>query len=209
MVDISADNGWLWTTLNSINLMQMVMQGQWLTNSTLRQLPYVTDNIALRLWNDNKINSLPLLLDMYQKNHARVSKIFNKHFRPKQVEKIMRVMSTMPVIDMNVRFNKRTVEPDEECKIDIYFKRRSKRPTKGIYAPKFPKIKEEAWWVVLGDTEDGELLALKRVAMQGNSRTSVIFDAPEDPGEYTYQVYFLSDSYIGLDQQYPIKFVVK
>ena len=30
------------------------------------------------------------------------------------------------------------------------------------------------------------------------------FSAPEDPGDYTLRLYFLSDSYLGCDQEYEI-----
>jgi len=30
---------------------------------------------------------------------------------------------------------------------------------------------------------------------------------PEEPGEHTYWVYLMSDSYMGLDQQIPLTFV--
>jgi len=45
MVDVTADGGWLWTTLKTIELSQMVMQGQWSTDSTLKQLPAMTQKI--------------------------------------------------------------------------------------------------------------------------------------------------------------------
>jgi activating signal cointegrator complex subunit 3 len=34
-----------------------------------------------------------------------------------------------------------------------------------VYAPRFPKLKEEGWYLVVGDTSTRELLALKRVSL--------------------------------------------
>ena len=31
----------------------------------------------------------------------------------------------------------------------------------GVHAPRFPKRKDEGWWVVLGDPAAGELVALR------------------------------------------------
>jgi hypothetical protein len=46
MVDVSADSGWLYTTLKITNLLQMVVQGRWLSGSSLLTLPFFTPEIA-------------------------------------------------------------------------------------------------------------------------------------------------------------------
>lgn len=85
------------------------------------------------------------------------------------------------------------------------------RPSKFAIAPKFPKKKTYSWWVILGDTEVDELVSSKRVMMpahQGAERkTYFSFCSPaEDEGEsFTLSVILLSDSYVGLDQQYDVE----
>lgn len=37
-----------------------------------------------------------------------------------------------------------------------------------LWSPRFPRAKEVGWWIVLG-TEEGELLALKRVRESGDA----------------------------------------
>lgn len=61
--------------------------------------------------------------------------------------------------------------------------------------------------MVLGCVEDRELLALKRAGVSARSRRSehqVTFFTPEKPGRVVYTLYVMSDSYLGLDQQYEI-----
>ena len=72
-------------------------------------------------------------------------------------------------------------------------------------APRYPKPKLEGWFLVLGDAESGELLALKKInQMSGRSKSeSIWFEVPEEKSILT--LYFLSDSYIGLDQAYNIR----
>lgn len=41
MLDVAADEGWLVAALSIVNLLQMVIQGRWLSDSTLLQLPHV------------------------------------------------------------------------------------------------------------------------------------------------------------------------
>ena len=46
MADVAADGGHLGTTINIMNLTQMVVQGCWITSSSLSTLPGVTDHHA-------------------------------------------------------------------------------------------------------------------------------------------------------------------
>jgi len=84
------------------------------------------------------------------------------------------------------------------------------------FTTKFPKPKDEGWFLVLGCVEDGELLALKR---SGASRTKrslkapkaspgveqqLTFFTPLDAGRVIYTLYIISDCYLGLDQQYDV-----
>lgn len=58
---------------------------------------------------------------------------------------------------------------------------------------------------MLGVVDDGELLALKRIgAIKSRSTVSLAFFTPEEIGHKIYTLYFMSDSYIGLDQQFDI-----
>lgn len=77
------------------------------------------------------------------------------------------------------------------------------------HAPYFPKAKSEGWWMVLGDTDSGELLALKRIGnVRSSTRTSLSFYTPETEGRKIYTLYLLSDCYLGLDQQYDLYFEI-
>ena len=56
-------------------------------------------------------------------------------------------------------------------------------------APKFPKPKDEGWFLILGDVENRELLALKRVPFVGaRANQSLAFQTPE---EVSSQISFL------------------
>ncbi|CAL9705487.1 unnamed protein product [Knipowitschia caucasica] len=72
-------------------------------------------------------------------------------------------------------------------------------------APRFPKAKDEGWFLVLGEVDRRELLAVKRVGyVRNRTVASVAFYTPESTGKYIYTLYVMSDSYLGLDQQYDI-----
>lgn len=78
------------------------------------------------------------------------------------------------------------------------------------HAPKFPKPRDEGWFLVLGETDGRELLALKRLPpIKGYTKQVVNFRTPPDIGNRVLTLYFMSDGYLGLDQQctIPIKVV--
>lgn len=59
--------------------------------------------------------------------------------------------------------------------------------------------------MVLGEVDSGELLALKRIGFVRNrSIVSLAFYTPEETGHKIYTLYLMSDSYIGMDQQFDI-----
>ncbi|XP_078001399.1 activating signal cointegrator 1 complex subunit 3-like [Glandiceps talaboti] len=101
-----------------------------------------------------------------------------------------------------------SVHADQEYVLHVdlvRLNRAESRKDKRVHAPRFPKVKDEGWWLVLGDIENKELLALKRVGrVYGRSSSTLAFSTPENTGRVIYTVYLMSDSYMGLDQQYDV-----
>lgn len=98
----------------------------------------------------------------------------------------------------------------DEYTLTVNLHRLGMKPPDKQYAPKFPKPKDEGWFLTLGSKETGELLALKRVAYRNTrSSHSLIFNAPQKAGRFIYTIYFISDGYIGLDQQFDLQFEVR
>lgn len=80
-----------------------------------------------------------------------------------------------------------------------------RRSNTKAHAPHFPKGKDVGWWVVLGEMDSGELLAVKRVSqVRSSSTVSLSFYTPEDLGRRIYTVFLISDAYLGIDQQYDV-----
>ncbi|PFX22952.1 activating signal cointegrator 1 complex subunit 3-like [Stylophora pistillata] len=80
-----------------------------------------------------------------------------------------------------------------------------RRSNTKAHAPHFPKGKDVGWWVVLGEMDTGELLAVIRVSqVRSSSTVSLSFYTPEDLGRRIYTVFLISDAYLGIDQQYDV-----
>ncbi|KAL6488712.1 hypothetical protein MHYP_G00024530 [Metynnis hypsauchen] len=102
------------------------------------------------------------------------------------------------------------VHADQEYVLQVSLQRlnmgqQRRRQDTRAHAPRFPKPKDEGWFLVLGEVEKKELLAVKRVGyIRNRSVASVAFFTPEQTRKCIYTLYLMSDSYLGLDQQYDI-----
>jgi activating signal cointegrator complex subunit 3 len=68
----------------------------------------------------------------------------------------------------------------------------------------FGRTVNEGYWLVLGEASTGDLIAMKRIGgIRGRStRATLSFFTEQDPGQFVYTLYVMSDCYLGLDQQY-------
>ena len=51
----------------------------------------------------------------------------------------------------------------------------AKPPVGPVDAPRFPRAKDEGWWLVVGDTASKRLLGIKRVPLQHSAQVKVDF----------------------------------
>ena len=76
--------------------------------------------------------------------------------------------------------------------------------------PLYPKIKQEGWWVVLGDREANELLALRRVAFGDETRVKLTYEDDKreihDANKRVVVAFLVSDCYVGMDQETDVVF---
>ena len=77
-----------------------------------------------------------------------------------------------------------------------------------VLAPFFPQKRDEGWWVVVGDPKTNALVSIKRQTFQQKAKVKLDFVAPA-PGQHSYTVYFMSDCYMGCDQEYKFTIDVK
>jgi activating signal cointegrator complex subunit 3 len=206
MVDVCAESGWLRTALNCVHLLQMCIQGRWCTESSLSFLPGLeNDSAALKRLAQQQITLLPQLIATAPSELAR---ILGPVMNQRTLRETLAIIRILPAIDVRHKVQRLSLNElgQTECTLTVHLNRTSAEPRSedGIYAPKFSKHKDEGWWLIVGNEITGELLALRKL---NNTRpkmsASLTFPLEEREG---ITLYFLSDCYIGLDQQYPITF---
>lgn len=249
MLDVAANEGWLVTALSICNLVQMIVQGRWLHDSSLLTIPHVEqqDLHLFRRWASKKgrggagsfhgpIEGLPELIDACEGKESTFAAMVGQELQPNQVSQAWSFLSHLPLVEVGLSVkgwweespvqterplpapggNLRdpsswlTVHADQEYVLQVNLRRvnmgqqRRKQDSKA-QAPRFPKVKDEGWFLVLGEVERRELLAVKRLGyVRNQSYASVAFYTPEKTGKCIYTLYLMSDSYLGLDQQYDV-----
>lgn len=85
------------------------------------------------------------------------------------------------------------VHNNQDYTLCIKLTRLNRPKERKAYAPRFPKPKDEGWFLTLGHVDSVELLALKRVpAVSHRSNQMLAFTTPEMTGNPTFNAYLLT-----------------
>ncbi|XP_041708650.2 activating signal cointegrator 1 complex subunit 3 [Coregonus clupeaformis] len=249
MLDVAANEGWLVTALSICNLVQMIVQGRWLNDSSILTLPTIEQQhlYLFSRWSSKggrggargfhgPIEGLPELIATCEGRENTFAAIVGEALQPHQISQAWSFLSHLPVMEVRLSVKgwwegcgEQTERPlpaaggklrddkswldvhaDQEYVLQVSLQRintgqqRRKQDSKA-QAPRFPKNKDEGWFLVLGEVERRELLAVKRIGYcRHRSTVSLAFYTPEKTGKCIYTLYLMSDSYLGLDQQYDL-----
>merc|ERR1712062_912161 len=120
-----------------------------------------------------------------------------------QMADVARFCNRYPNIEVEYSaMNKESLSSGAPVNIEVRLEREDE-VTGPVIAPFFPTKREEGWWVVIGDPKNNSLLSIKRLTLQQKAKFMLDFIAPK-PGKYDYTLFFMSDSYLGCDQEYKI-----
>jgi activating signal cointegrator complex subunit 3 len=166
MIDISAAEGFLSTTLGVINLLQCVKQAMWPSDSQLFSLPHVTRQLV----DDASKMNLITIKDALKLGGKKLSEMLSKTLGGKQVKEMVNVLIRLPIVSAAeceiyaVDGEEADLCPDnvvkagQSCILQVELTRSSlsaMRSSHGVdipvYCPRFPKAQSEGWIVVLGD----------------------------------------------------------
>lgn len=73
---------------------------------------------------------------------------------------------------------------------------------KFTYDKKKSRIVTKLFWNV---SFSFRLISIKRLTLQQKAKVKLDFVAPSSPGNYSYTLFFMCDTYMGCDQEYPFK----
>ncbi|KAH9778119.1 DExH-box ATP-dependent RNA helicase DExH14 [Citrus sinensis] len=190
MIDICANSGWLSSSITCMHLLQMVMQGLWFEQDSAFWMLPCMNNDLLGMLRARGISTVQQLLDIPKEN-------------------LQTDLQRFPRIQVKLRLQRRDIDGENSLTLNIRMdKMNSWKNTSRAFALRFPKIKDEAWWLVLGNTNTSELYALKRISF--SDRLNTHMELPS--GITTFQgmkLVVVSDCYLGFEQEHSIEALVE
>ena len=220
MADICYNKGkCLDTLLNILLLIQMITQGIWENDCSLKALPSLTMSDIRKIIKLGNIHHICELCEMYHSTKDIVKflkeecKINNM---PKdEFENLINIIGKLPILDVSYKLyalsqtNERIYDKPiiELSDVQILLSLKKKNDVKNnlIVYSRFGKIKNCRWFIVIGNIKTNEILAFEKVSFKEHLHRKINFIAPKEIDNDSLVLYILSDSYFGLDQQYDLK----
>lgn len=201
-VDVLSSNGWLSPALAAMELAQMVTQAMWGKDSYLKQLPHFSQDIIKRC-QEKKMESIFDIMEMEDDERNELLQLTEE-----QMADVARFCNKYPNIEMSFDVvEKEGIHSGSPVNVLVSLEREDEL-VGPVVAPFFPQKREEGWWVVIGDNKSNSLLSIRRLTLQQKAKVKLDFVAPS-PGHYNYTIFFMSDAYMGCDQEYKFSIDVK
>ncbi|KAH8310481.1 hypothetical protein KR044_001580 [Drosophila immigrans] len=181
--------------------------------------------------------TLPVLKALCSNDYELLAAPLRDAFEEHDIEQMYRVIKDLPELAMQVSVEGRYLDEEyakrplsiaagtvvwtplhanedyvlsvELQRLNVAGQRRAPGQSYTIHCPKYPKPKNEAWFLTLGSQSNDELLAMKRLSLRGTRSTNRIsFQATPRRGRLQLTLYLMSDCLIGFDQQYDLHFEI-
>eukprot|EP00812_Abedinium_dasypus_P014016 NODE_752_length_1376_cov_233.032551.p2 GENE.NODE_752_length_1376_cov_233.032551~~NODE_752_length_1376_cov_233.032551.p2 ORF type:complete len:194 (+),score=73.79 NODE_752_length_1376_cov_233.032551:522-1103(+) len=193
-----------------MDLSQMIVQATLITSSRLLQLPHFTPALIEKA-KKMKVEDITELLTMEDKPRMELLESLSQS----QLIDVTRACNRFPISSINLEFkvqNADDLRAGGSARIVVKLARdmsEEEGPLGPVYAPFYPKEKEESWWLVVGGPQSA-LVAIKRITIS-KAQVSVKLDVElgEEPGTAEYTLYLISDSYQGCDLENNFKITTK
>lgn len=207
LVDVIASFGWLTPALFAMELSQMIVQATTSNSSPLMQLPHFSPALVDKA----KKMKCEDIFDVMNMEEEDRNKLFSG-LSQAQLMDIARACNRFPCITLEYKVQgAETLNSGGKARIQVRLAREIEEESVlgPVYAPFYPKEKEESWWLVVGGP-GASVVFIKRITMtKASTNVKVEIDLPDEAGEVDYMLCLMSDSYQGCDQEYSFKLNVK
>ncbi|WIA19957.1 hypothetical protein OEZ85_005838 [Tetradesmus obliquus] len=203
VVDVVASSGWLHPALAAMEMCQMVVQGQWEKDSPLLQLPHFTPALAAAA-GAKDVSTVFDLVEMDDEERRELLQLSDR-----QLDEVTAVCNRYPDISVTTELpDGPDVAAGDSVTLIVNLDREMEEDATElgpVHAPRFPGVREEGWWLVVGNPKANKLLGIKRVSFGKSQRVKLAFDAPAEVGVSKLTLFFMCDSWLGCDQEYEVE----
>ncbi|XP_063543869.1 U5 small nuclear ribonucleoprotein 200 kDa helicase [Cydia strobilella] len=194
-VDVVSSSGWLSPAVAAMELAQMVTQAMWAKDSYLRQLPHFSPEVVQRCTD----KGVETVFDVMELEDAARAKLLQ--LSPAEMADVARFCNRYPNVELVYEVKEeRRLRVGKPIVVEVALEREDD-VVGPVIAPFFPQKREEGWWVVIGAPKTNSLLSIKRVSLGKSARVRLDFVCGA-AGRHAYTLYFMSDAYLGADQEY-------
>ncbi|OWM65237.1 hypothetical protein CDL15_Pgr008827 [Punica granatum] len=198
MIDICANSGWLASSITCMQLLQMIMQGLWCDKgSSLWMLPSMNVEIEDAL----RRRGLTTLQQLLRVPKDTLQSIIGNS----TAQRLFQDLQHFPHVQIKLKFQRREGDDENSRSLSIKLEKTNyRRSTSRAFVPRYPKVKDEAWWLVLGNTSTSELYALKRISFTNHVVTHM--KLPETLTNLQgVKLILVSDCYLGFEQEVSVE----
>ncbi|CAM8907106.1 unnamed protein product [Rhodiola kirilowii] len=199
MIDICANSGWLTSTLTCMRLLQMIMQGSWSDkDSALWMLPCMTADLSASLSKNGISNVHQLQVIPRSSLHSLIGNF--------PVHKLNQDLQRFPRVQVRLNIQRQDdISSGKPRLLSIRLENTNlqRKSLMRAFTPRFPKLKDEAWWLVLCNTSTSELYAMKRVSFADRLVTRMELP-PTSTTLQGVKLMVVSDCYLGFELEYPV-----
>jgi pre-mRNA-splicing helicase BRR2 len=207
VVDVISSSSWLAPALAAMELSQMIVQAMWDSDPVFKQLPHLGQAAI-----DAASKQCESIFDFLELDDKKRDKLLDG-LSSKQKSDIARVCNRYPNITVTYSIAQEGESSDKDSAIvpsgenvvvSVKLEREDADEVGPVHAPFYPKAKMENWWLVVGETKTNTLYAIKRVSFAAGTNANLEFTAPAQEGKHNLTLYFISDSWMGCDQEYDL-----
>ncbi|VAI08396.1 unnamed protein product [Triticum turgidum subsp. durum] len=185
----------------SIRIIQAMIDGLWFErDSSLLMLPSMNDNLLDHL-KGRGVSTVLSLLD-----HSREE--LHKLLQPFSAADLYQDLQHFPRLDVKVKLQNEDKEQSKPQMLNIRMQIKNTRRSPRVFSSKFPKAKQEAWWLVLGNTTSSELYGLKRISF-ADRVLNTRMELPPMLNIQEAKLIVVSDCYLGFDQEVSLGHLAK
>ncbi|KAM3314918.1 hypothetical protein ACQJBY_033591 [Aegilops geniculata] len=201
MIDVCANSGWLSSALTCMHLLQMIIQGLWFErDSSLLMLPSMNDNLLDHL----KGRGVSTVLSLLDRSREELHKLL----QPFSAAELYQDLQHFPRLDVKVKLQNEDKEQSKPQMLNIRMQIKNTRRSPRVFSSKFPKAKQEAWWLVLGNITSSELYGLKRISF-ADRVLNTRMELPPVLNIQEAKLIVVSDCYLGFDQEVSLRHLAK
>jgi hypothetical protein len=214
LVDVSSSEAFLKPALASMELSQMICQAIEDEQSPFLQLPNVDNSLISRLFSNNMPNFKDFILapNKFRKLISNVSD-------EETAAAIENMCNSIPIVEWTLSYKindssetfslqkNDVIDVDGGDQLTVFIRltrlRESLSSIPAAICPRYPHVKSEGWWCVLGHVGSNTLLGVRRLQMKRNEmKVKLECSVPNSAGNKEIKVFLKSDCYRGIDQEF-------